>query len=195
MVAQGQLCHLALLAEGVLRAALFDELQGDAEHLRGGCLIDFAMGAEHLQPPLFTGQPGDDTGLNGRKIGINEDMALRGHKGRADELAEGVGHAAIDEPQGVQLAGLDQFTGQVQRLRVGPGQVLDLHQPPGPPPGPVRSVELEQAPDPSVIADGGLNGVIFFGGCLAQLLPDFQHPAHLGAVIVTAQQAGHGVLA
>ena len=57
LVAQGQLCHLALLAEGVLRAAFLDELQGDAEHLRGGCLIDFAVGAEHLQPPLLLGQP------------------------------------------------------------------------------------------------------------------------------------------
>ena len=121
-------------------------------------------------------------------------MPLRGHKGRADELAEGVWHAPIDEPEGIQLAALDQLTGQVQRLRVGPGQVLHLHQPPGPPPGPVRPVELEQAPDPAVLADGGLNGVILLGGCLAQLLPDFQHPAHLGAVIVTAQQAGHRVL-
>ena len=71
---------------------------------------------------------------------------------------------------------------------------MHLHQPPGPAPGPVGPVELEQPPDPAILADGGLYGVILFGGGLAQLLAYLQHPAHLGAVIVTAQQAGHRVL-
>lgn len=84
---------------------------GHAEHLRGRGLIDFAVGAEHLQPPLLTGQPGDDTGLNGRKVSVNEDMTLRGHKSGADELAESVRHGAIDQPEGIQLAVLHQLTG------------------------------------------------------------------------------------
>ena len=114
LVAQGQLCNLATLAQLILRVALFDELNGHAKHLRGGGLIDFAVGAENLKPPLLTGQPGDDTGLNGGKVRINEDMAIRGHKGRADELAESIGHRAVDGTQGIQLAAPHQITGKVK---------------------------------------------------------------------------------
>ena len=195
LVAQGQLCHLALLPECILWIALFDELNGHAEHLRGGGLIDFSVGAEHLQPPLLTGQPGDDTGLNGRKVSVNEDMPLRGHKGGADELAEGVRHGAIDQPEGIQLAVLHQLTGQRQRLCVGAGQVLDLHQAACPAPRPVRSIELEQPTDTAIRAHSGLNSVILFGAGLAQLLAYLKHPLDLGAVVLLAQQAGHGVLA
>ena len=89
--------------------------------MRGAGLIDFAVGAEHLQPPLLTGQPRDDTGLNGRKIGVNQDVALRGNKSGADELTEGVRHGAIDRFEGLEVSLAYKVTGQGQGLRVGAG--------------------------------------------------------------------------
>ena len=161
----------------------------------GAGLINLAVGAEHLQPPLFTGQPGDDTGLDGRKVSVNEDVALRGNKSGADELAEGIRYGAIDRFEAAQVALAYKVTGKGQGLRIGAGEVLDLHQPPSPAPRAVGPIELEQPTDPLVRAHSGLYGVILLGGGLAQLLADFKHTGHLGAVAVLFQQADHRVLA
>ena len=116
--ALGKTSTLALLAQGVLRVSFFDALQGDPEHLGGAGLVDFAMGAEHLQPPLLTSQPGDDTGLDGRKVSVNEDVALRGDESGADEL-QALGKTSTKKYNAIQAAvcadgrvrGLLQFYG------------------------------------------------------------------------------------
>ena len=152
------------------------------------------MRPEDLQAPFLAGEPGDHPRFDRREVGVDQHVARSSHEGRADQLGERVRHAAEQDPQLVELALLDQIAGEVQRLGVRPRQVLHLHQASGPAAGAVGAVELQQPPHTAVVADGCFDGVVLLGAGLSELLPDLQHPLHLRAVAVTAEQAGDGVL-
>lgn len=86
LIAEGQFCDLAALPEGVFGVALFDPFQRDAEHLRGGRLIDFAVRPEDFKPPLLVGKPRYDAGFDGAEVGVDQDVAGSSHKRGADKL-------------------------------------------------------------------------------------------------------------
>ena len=151
------------------------------------------MGPEHLQPPLLTSQPGDDPRLDAGEVSIHQLVSRRGDKGRADELGQGIRNRAVHGPQLLRLQVLDRLPCPGQISDVGTREVLDLHQPPSPPPGPVGPVELEQAPDTSVGADSGLDSVILLGAGLAQLLTDSEHPLSIARNPIHLQGRGHGI--
>ena len=67
-------------------------------------------------------------------------------------------------------------------MGIGAGEILHLHQTARPAPGAVRAVELEQATDTTIIRDAGFQCIIFFGAGLAEFLPDFEHPLHIGGL-------------
>lgn len=80
------------------------------EHLRCRRFIDFAVGAENFKPPFLTRQPRDDAGLNGREVGINQNIAGGRHKGRADKLRKRIIDTAVHQPQAVDVAVFDELT-------------------------------------------------------------------------------------
>ena len=58
------------------------------------------------------------------------------------------------------------------------GQILDLHQPPRPSPGPVRPIKLQQTMHPPVRTDRPLHGLIFLHGSLRHQKPQPQKFLH-----------------
>lgn len=73
------------------------------------------------------------------------------------------------------------------------GEILYLHQTARPAPGAVGTVELEQATDTTIIRYAGFQRIIFFGAGLAEFLPDFEHPLHVGGLRLF-QHRGDGFL-
>ena len=100
------------------------------------------MRPEDFKPPLLVSQPRYDTGFDGAEIGIDQDVARGSHKRGADKLRQRVIRRAVDCPQCIELATFDQLTGQLQRLRVGTGQILHLYKTTGPSAGTVGTVKL-----------------------------------------------------
>ena len=122
-------------------------------------------------------------------------MTRGGNKAGADQLGEGVRHTAVEQPQLYCFPPLYKVAGQRYGVGVGARQVLHLHQSAGPAPRAVGPIKLQQPPAPSIGAHGRLDSVIFFGAGLAQLLPDFQHPARGVAGDLAVQQARYGIFA
>ena len=165
------------------------------EHLGRRGLVDLPCGTEHLQGPLFPGQPGEHTGLDGGEIGVDEDLPRLRHESGPDELGECGWDAAIAQPQPVQISGLYELPGQGQTLQIGPWQVLYLHQPSCLPSCPVGPIELEQPPHPAVRTHRVRQGVVFLGAGLSQLLPYFKHSCRRLALHTIGQQPGYRVFA
>ena len=72
-------------------------------------------------------------------------------------------------------------------MQVGAWKVLGLDNPSGPPASPVCAIKLEHPADPSVVADSGFHGRIFFCAGPAAVLPDLQYPAYFGGLILFQQ--------
>ena len=136
------------------------------------------MGAEHLQPPLLSGQPCQHSGLDGGKVSVYQRLPRRSGQRSADQLGQCIRNGTEDPLQFLQPALFHKLPGQRQQIPVNvcSWEVLGLHNASGPAPGPVRPVELQDAANPTIRADCGLYGVVFFRAGLSQLLPDLQHP-------------------
>ena len=133
------------------------------------------MGFKDIQPPLLPGQPGKHPCFNSREIRHQELISLPGNKSGTDQLGKDVRHVPIDGPYRLSLPFLYQFPRCIQRTDIVARQVLDLHQPARPAPRPVGPVELQQSPDPAVLAHAGIHSLIFLHRCLPQFPPDPQY--------------------
>lgn len=96
LVAQGQGGDLATLPVAVVGIPLDDGLHRDAEHLRCRCLVDSPGRAENVKHPFLARLPGNQPGLDGGEVGINEHRPRRRNQRRPDHLAEQVVDIAVD---------------------------------------------------------------------------------------------------
>ena len=112
LITQCQCGNLALLPVGVFRLSLFDFLNRDAEHLRRGGFVDFPMRPEHFQHPIFIRQPRNDPRFYSGEIRVQQHVSRRCNKSGADELGEGVRHAAEDPIQPISVLRFNQFSRQ-----------------------------------------------------------------------------------
>ena len=64
LITEGEFSNLAALSQCVFGVALFYLLNRNAEHLAGRCLVDFAVCLEHIEPPMFSRKPRDNSCLD-----------------------------------------------------------------------------------------------------------------------------------
>ena len=195
LVTQSQRGNFALGPIGVFRVSLFDLLQRNSKHLGSRGLVDLPVAPEDIQHPLFTSEPGNHPGLDGREVSVDEHHSGSGHEDRADQRRQRGGDTAVDRLQSIQLPVLDQLAGKRRRRNGIMGEVLYLHQPSGLPPSTIGAIELHKPADPTVKTDSDLQGVVFLGAGLSQLLADLQHPGGLIAGHPLRQQVLDGIFA
>ena len=145
-----------------------------AEHLAGGGAVDVLAFGEHLLPPLFPGEPGDDAGFNRRKVGHKENPSRARDKGGADELGEHIRGGVVEQAHRIVIPGAYQRARLFQIRHSVLGQVLQLYVAPGPA-ACARAVKLEAPAHPPVRADGIFHRLILFHGAFRQLLPQYEH--------------------
>lgn len=71
------------------------------EHLAGRCTIDIATSGKYLLPPLLPGNPGNDPGLDGRKVCDEETVTGLGNECRADQLGKNHRDGVIEKLDGI----------------------------------------------------------------------------------------------
>ena len=137
------------------------------------------MCTENVQPPLLAGQPGYDPGLDRGKVCVDQHVPRTRNECRPNQLAQCVGHTAVYDLQCIGLVLLYKLPGQLDRVCVRPGEVLDLHKAASPPPCPVGPVELQEPAHAAVGTDTGLYSVVLLCAGLAEILPDLKGPPDL----------------
>ena len=146
-------------------------LDRDLEHLACAGAVDVSTFLEYLLTPRFPGVPGDNAGLDGRKVGHEELGAILGNERGADQLRERIRHIFIEELYRVEVTCTDEGTGFRKIGKMILGQILQLDVSPGEPASPGSAEELEHATGAAVGADGVLHRLVFPDGGLGQLLP------------------------
>ena len=84
------------------------------EHTGCGSTVNVPALGEHLLPPLLSGEPGNDPGLDCGEVGHDELPTVLRHKGGADELGQGVRHILIEHLHGGEVAGAHYRAGLFQ---------------------------------------------------------------------------------
>ena len=175
-VSQAKLRDLPLLPQ---RGALRHFLHRHMEHGSRRSLINLPMGRKHLQPPPLPGKPRQHPCLNGRKIRHHKPAPRLRHKRRPYQFRQHVWRGIIKHFHILKPALPHKPSRQLQVLNMVLGQILDLHQPPRPSPGPVRPIKLQQTMHPPVRTDRPLHGLIFLHGSLRHQKPEPQKFLHL----------------
>ena len=104
---------------------LFDR---NAEHLAGASAVNVAAGLEQIKPPLLSGKPGNDPGLDRREVRNIKQLAFRRYESGTDQLAERVRHVTEHFFHALVVPGADEFPRGFQVCEVVLGQVLQLNQ-------------------------------------------------------------------
>ena len=119
-------------------------------------------------------------------------MPGRRHERGTNQLREDVGYAFPKQLNRLVLPRSQRRSGRIQIRHVVAGQVLYLHQAPGPAPR-VGPVKLEQPPDAAITADRTLHGLVFLNAGFCHLLAQLEYPLH-GLVSGYCNKRRHGLL-
>lgn len=105
-VPTGKCGVLAFLPQVSVAAVFLDWHTG---HLGCGSAVDVAACAKQVEPPLFTGQSGDDACFSSGEVRDDELVTFAGDECGAHKLAERVRHRVVDQLDGVESAGEYKF--------------------------------------------------------------------------------------
>lgn len=142
-----QFCNFAFLPQVAIDTVFFD---GNPKHGTGALAVDVAAVLEHVQSPLFAGEPRDDTGFDGAEIRHDKPASGLGDEGRADQLCQDIWNGIVQHTDSVIIACAYQRSGLIQVRKLVSHEILDLYEPASPSSGSIGSVELQQAVDAPV---------------------------------------------
>ena len=163
-------------------------------HHAGRLAVDVLPGPEGIQDPLFTGEPCEHSGFDGREVRDHEPAPLRRDEGRPDQLREHEGGLPVKGLHGVEVSLRRQVPGEIQVRQGIPGEVVRLHDPPGPPAGPIGPIKLQDPTKPVILTDGLQHGAVLCHAGLPEGLPDLQHPPGRLRQVFPEEQRVHVVL-
>ena len=146
-------------------------------HHRRRPAVNVLTGPERVERPLLIRQPGDHAGLDRGEVTHHEPAALGRDERRPDQLREDERRFAEKCLQRVEVSLRRELPCEIKIRERVPGQVVRLHQPAGPPPGAVRSVELQDPAQAAVRTHRLEHRRIFGRARLPEGLPDLEHPA------------------
>ena len=180
-VAQGQFGDLAALAKVAVYAVLHHR---HMKHRGRRCAINVAALQEHLLPPRFSGQPGNHTGLDGRKIADDEFVSRCRNKRCADQLAQGIRHIVIQKLYLLVISAAHQIPSHTKIRHFVLRQILQLDQPAAESACPIRTVEHKHSTGAAIGAHCILHGDVLFHAAFRQLLAKEQHLPQLWRAIL-----------
>ena len=174
-VTKSQFCDFPLLPQMPVDAMF---LHGNMEHRRRAGTINITVLGKHVLTPGLPSQPGDDPCFDSAEIGYYESASLSWDESRANQLLQYIRRRIIQKFQCIEITGAYQFPRFLQIFQMVLGQVLNLDQSSGKPPGPVGSVKLDESPGPSVLPYHIFHSHIFFDAGTGQFQPQAQCLAH-----------------
>ena len=151
---------------------------GDMEHLRSGSAVNVATVCKNILPPMLSGDPRDDSRLDGGEVCHIKAASGFRHKGGSDKLGQYQRHGVIEHFHGVRIATADQCPCGVQIRQMVLRQVLHLDEPTGIASGAVGTIKLDQSSGTVIRADHRLHGGVFLDAALGKLLPQGERQLH-----------------
>ena len=133
----------------------------DPEHLARGSAVYIASVDEDPGTPGLPCVPGNDPGFDSGKVGHKEFIPFTGNEGGPDQLGKHIRDIVIEHVQGIEFTRADKLPCLRKILHMVLREVLQLHDAPGEPSGPVCAIELEHPPAPSVRAGSVQHGLVF----------------------------------
>ena len=175
-VPQAKLRDLPLLPQ---RGTLRHFLHRHMEHSGRRSLINLPVGRKHIQPPPLPRKPRQHPRLNRRKIRHHKPAPRLRHKRRPYQLRKHLRRGTVKHLHILKPPLPHKPPRQLQIRQMVLREILHLHQPPRPPPGPVRPVKLQQTMHPPVRTHRPLHGLILLHGSLRHQKPQPQKLLHL----------------
>ena len=128
---------------------------------------------------MLSGDPRDDSRLDGGEVCHIKTAAGFRHKGGADKLGQYQRYGVIEHFHGVRIATADQCPCGVQIRQMVLRQVLHLDEPTGIASGAVGTVKLDQPSGSIIRTDHRLHGGVFLDAAFCKFLSKGEGKLHL----------------
>ena len=134
----------------------------DLVHHRCSLAIDVFPCLEGVQDPLLSGKPGKHPCLDRAEVADHEAAAWRSDECGPYQLGEDRRGVAIAHLYRIEVTICNELPAELDVVDMVLREVVCLHDPAGPAPGPVGAIELQDPAQPAILA-------YRFGHCLVLL--------------------------